>query len=117
MTINGGKAVLHQTCIGTLLSLLLLGLITAYFVLKVDVLLGKKDVDILSAVNESFLADSHPFGTKQGLAFAVGVWERPMLDPRYASINFYRYSWTVDDLKMELLKSHLCTDDELGLTG
>ena len=40
------------TILGSLISLLLLALILSYFVMKIDVLLGRKDVDILSAVNE-----------------------------------------------------------------
>ena len=49
---------------GVICSFILLFVIIAYTYYKVDVLVAKKSVDILSAVNEDFYDDNYIFGAK-----------------------------------------------------
>ena len=57
MKVDGGKVTALPTLAGTFCSVLLIIIVIGYTVMKIDVLLGKKDIDILMAVNESFLDD------------------------------------------------------------
>ena len=56
---SGAKSL--PTCTGSLCSLLLFIILINYTILKMDVLLQKKDVDILSAVNENYHTDEYVF--------------------------------------------------------
>ena len=60
---GGGRSSL-PTMSGALCTIILLVITITYSILKVDVLLGKKDVDILSALNEDFLDEETTFGAR-----------------------------------------------------
>ena len=76
---------------GTICSFLLYFILLAYAYQKLDILMGRKDVDILSATKEKYFDGSETFGAEQGLNFAVAVPEtfghnHNVIDPAYGSI-------------------------------
>ena len=83
---------------GSILSMLI-GLITImYSIQKMEVLMSKKDVDILSTIKESCFDESKIFDHEDrfnvAVAFTAYDNEREwILDPSYGSLIFYDYSW------------------------
>lgn len=63
----------QQTTMGALCSLMMLIIVTAYFVQKCEVWYSKKDVDLLSATETGFFNSSYVFDHEQGLNFAVAL--------------------------------------------
>ena len=62
MKFDGGRKKL-QTCTGSIMSILMLILLIIYTILKVDVLLNKKQVDIISANNEEHFDENNTFSS------------------------------------------------------
>ena len=97
-----------------------------YATQKLDVLISKKDVDILSTVKESYFDDKDIFSHRNGLNVAVAFTaydnEREwILDPSFGSLIFNAYSWGPRDdgtyvTERKQLKSHVCTPDELNIS-
>ena len=112
---------------GATLSILLILVLLMYTGLKVDNLLRRSQVDIISAINEDFYEETHQVGAKQGFNFAVALGETggeiedfADLDPRIGSFVFtaVQFDITKDDpeeiYKVEFLDHHECSDEELG---
>ena len=83
---------------GALCSLILTIILIAYAYLKIDVLIEKKDVDIMRTVNDYHFADDEVFGYEEGMNVAVALtaWdynEDYLLDSTYGELVFYKYSW------------------------
>ena len=63
-----------------------------------DVLIARKDVDVLSTTNDKHWTDDDKFSAKNGLRVAIAFttynneekWE---LDATYASLSFNSYGW------------------------
>ena len=102
------------TFAGTFCSLVLLAILVSYLYLKMDTLLSKKDVDILSAVNEFYHDDEWTIRAEQGLNFAVGIGYTP-IDPAYASVKFYHIKWDLYGRSEVQIESHDCSAEELGI--
>lgn len=114
---------------GLTCTLLMFVIMVAYTAYKIDIKLVKKSVDILQAVQENHFDDREVFGADQGLNIAVGV-VNPLsprktsrIDPKYGRIRFLKLQWLLDNdaeeysMKVQLLQSHPCSADELGLNG
>ena len=76
---------------GTILSFISTCLVIGYTVQKLDILISRKDVDIVLAVRDNYLTDSDAFTGRQGMnvAFALTGFDsvrENILDPEYASI-------------------------------
>ena len=56
---------------GAILSIILWIILLGYLLLKVDTFMRRKQVDIISAVQEDFYDESHIVLAKQGFNFAV----------------------------------------------
>ena len=90
---------------------------------KIDVLMGRKDVDILQAVQEDHLDDSYIFTAEQGFNVAVSlVSHLGIIDPSYARLRFMKYEFFLSEdgeptFAWYELESHQCTQEELGLSG
>ena len=54
------------------MSILMLIILVIYMMLKVDVLISKNQVDIISAINEDHFDENLSFSSSQGLNFAFG---------------------------------------------
>ena len=75
---------------GALFSFIIMFVLIAFFYYKVDVMLERKRVDILSAVNENYYDENYIFGDEQGLNIGIAVvnvddYNRP-IDPTYGRI-------------------------------
>ena len=66
---NGEDTV--PTWMGTLCTILLFLIILAYTVQKMEVLFSKKDIDIITALNDSSLDSDFRFGSEQGFNIAT----------------------------------------------
>ena len=62
MKFDGGRKKL-QTCTGTFMSILMLIILVIYTMLKVDVLISKNQVDIISAINEDHFDENLTFSS------------------------------------------------------
>ena len=78
---------------GTVNSFLLLIVLIVYSYYKFDIMLGKKDVDILSAVKENYFKPDYTFGSKQGLNIAVAVFDP--FDPS----NYKQLDWSYGQVR------------------
>ena len=102
-------------------------MMAVFFYLKLDVLINKKDVNILSTVNRLFYTDEDEFTFQNGFNIAVAFTaydneEEWILDPKYGTLRFLEYSWGVGkDGKFFLnrlpLETKVCTAEQMGLTG
>jgi len=62
-----------KSMVGSLCSIILLIVVAGYVYLKTDVLISKKDVDILSTVNDLHFTPDDVFNYENGLNFAVAL--------------------------------------------
>ena len=94
--------------------------------MKLDILIARKDVDILQTTNFLHYDDVSNFTSVNGFNIAVGFtaydtnteW---ILDPTYGELVFNHYSWLLDDdgnisENFTPIKTHNCSKEELGLT-
>ena len=84
-----------KSLMGSLCSIMLTILILSYAYQKMDVLIERKDIDVLSTTNEMYFPDDDEFSAKNGLRVAVaftsfGLAETWELDPTYVSLAFIR---------------------------
>ena len=111
---------------GSLCSVLLLALVALYSYQKADILMNKKDVDILSTTNEDFYSSDDTWSSENGfnIAAAFTAYDSEtewILDPTYGSLVINHFSWGIDEngdpfTKRERLENHNCTTEELGLS-
>ena len=118
MKFEGGKKEL-KSITGATLSILLIIVLLGYTALKVDNLLRRNQISIISAVNEDFYADTEQVGAKQGFNFAVSLPDR--LEPRIGKFVFtaieqnFEATNPSEMFNFRVLESHDCTDEELGI--
>ena len=87
-----------QSYLGAFLSLLILVSTSAYAVQKLDILLAKKDVDVLAAVKDLAFTSDFKFTYINGLNIAVAfteyndntLWELPK---EYGKLIINSYTW------------------------
>ena len=101
--------------------------ISMYTYQKAEVLMLRKDVDVLQTVKESYYSTDYVFSYENGFNIAVAFTAydsnpEPILDPTYGEIVYNHYKWGPDvgendtyGSKRLPLKSHQCTSTELGL--
>ena len=87
---------------GGIFSLLLLILVILYCIQKADVLISKKDVDILSTINDGAFSPDDIFDYSKGFAFAAAFTAydsetENILFPEYGSLVYTHYSWGADE--------------------
>lgn len=88
-------------------------------------LVNKKDVDILSTINDNHHPVDFVFDNSLDFAFAVGFTaydgnKEPILEPEYGELVFKHLKWGhTDTINTERVAfpSHSCTPEELGLEG
>ena len=107
---------------GAILSVLSFISMMLYLYLKSDVLLNKKDVDILSTVNRLFFDDDERFTFNDGFNIAVAFTafdneEEWILDKKYGTLVFMDYGWGQNDddgkfyVHRKPLETKRCTAD------
>lgn len=124
MKIDGGEVGI-KSWMGSLCSIILATVMLAYMYQKMDVLIARKDVDVLSTINDQFYSDDFIFSYENGLNIAVAFTaydqeQEWILDPTYGSLIFNSYSWGPKEdggysTERIRLKEHICQRDELGL--
>ena len=126
MRLDEGSDTLNSY-MGSLWSLILFLLVVMYSYLKADVLINKKDVDVLSTINDRFFTPDDAInlvddGFNIAAAFsAFNSDPEPTLDPSYGELLFLHYFWGVQENgeyaagRRILESTHNCTKDELGL--
>ena len=114
---------------GALLSLILTFTILVYTYQKFDVFMAKKDVDILSTINDGAFDADFVFDYDSGLnfAFAFTAYDsnpNPILNETIGNIQFNHYKWGVDEAtgaygtgRQKVESQHDCTSEELGIDG
>ena len=111
--------------VGSLFAIAVLLLYTYY---KFTIMYEKRDVDILTAVQENHFGLDHIFGADQGLNIAVSVFHPfdpstfGQLDHTYGRIRFQKVFWGPNEsgqfeVGLDEIDSHECTADELGVTN
>ena len=125
MKLDAGKDDL-RSIIGSLCSLILISVLCMFAVLKFEVLINKKDVDIMSTINDNFFTPDDQVTSANGINISAALTKyddetEDILDPTYGEIVFMRYFWgTQEDGEYKsgrekLSSQHKCTSDELGL--
>ena len=62
-----------RTAWGAIFSILTFILGAAYVVQKFEIMMARKDVDIISAIQEDYISDGEEFSNKHGFNFAIGL--------------------------------------------
>ena len=110
----GVKALPSQA--GLFFSLLLAIILLGYATLKADILINKKDVDIMSVNKKDFFSPEESFQYSQGLEFAVAFTayddeSENILDPSIGQLIFESYEFGMDGKVAEVftkLPTHSC---------
>ena len=126
MKLDNGEDVIYSS-LGGILSFLLMCVTILFAYQKYDVLVGKKDVDILSSTRDSYFTDEDVFDYKNGFAFAVAFTaydDNPeiILEPKYGSVVFNHFRWGGNPdgsfgTQRDKIEPHYCSREELGLEG
>ena len=105
---------------GSACSLFLIIILLVYTVQKTNVLVSRKNVDILSTLEDLHYSDEDIFSYQNGFNVAVGLtafnseteW---VLDPTVGKLDFYAYGWREKDgnfvTEERQLPSHVCTHE------
>ena len=72
MKLHDGKSA-APTWMGAICSIMLLLIVISYTYQKVDILINKKDVAILSSLYDSYFDSSDQFSSEQGFNLAVAL--------------------------------------------
>ena len=72
MKLSQGQTAL-PSIMGTLLSFIYFGLVIGYTVLKFDILINRKDVNITLSTTDTHFSDSYSFTGKNGFNIAVAL--------------------------------------------
>lgn len=87
---------------GSFLSILVAAIVIMYTYLKADVLISRRDVDIMSTVDLNKFTPDDVFSFKNGFSIAIALTAydnnpEPVLDPTYGEIVFHHTFWGPDD--------------------
>ena len=87
---------------GGIFSLVLAAVVIMYCLQKAHILYAKKDVDILSTINDGAFTPDDIFDNSNGFAFAASFTAydsetENILLPEYGQIVFNAYSWGYDE--------------------
>ena len=117
-----------RSIFGGLCTLILTFTVILFAYQKAEVLVHKKDVDILSTINDMFFTPDHVFNYERGFNVALGFTAydsnpEPILEPEIGEILFNHFSWgqSVDGVntgsldKRNKFPHHSCSSAELGL--
>ena len=115
-----------KSIMGSVCSILLLAVVVLYAYQKTEILVNKKNVDILTEIYEKELTYDDTFSYQNGLNVAVAFTSYDsetewILDPSYGELVFKHFAWGPNPdgsyfTKREQKKSHICSREELGLT-
>ena len=102
MRIDANKVALNSY-MGSFLSFILFCLVVIFTYLKADVLIQKKDVDVLSTVNDRHFTPEDKINYKKDsfyIAAAFTAFDSEteyILDPSYGELVFMHYYWGIQE--------------------
>ena len=83
----------------------------------------KKDIKIVSAVEDMYYSDTDEFTYSDGLNIAAAFWSGlgKSLDPAYGELVFYIETWGYDAddnwiSSIDKIQDHACSEDELSIS-
>ena len=106
---------------GVLFTILLTLMVLGYTIQKTEVLVNRRDSDIMSVINKDFYAADEDFQFSQGLSFAVAFTAyddetEMVLDPSIGQVVIESYEFgTTAVEKYKTLPTHMCSEKELGI--
>ena len=115
-----------RSIVGSIMSFILILVVMIYAYLKADVLVNKKDIDILSTINEKYFDPDYELNFSNGFNIAAAFTAfdsetEDILDPTYGELVFMHYFWGVQEDgkyaagRTRITNTHNCTPEELGL--
>ena len=89
-----------KSIVGSFMSLILIGILLLFTYLKADVLINKKDVDVLSTINDNFYTPDDIINSENGFRVAAAFTafdsnKEVILDPTYGELVFKHYYWGI----------------------
>ena len=111
---------------GSVMSIFITIVIILFTALKADVLIQKKDVDILSTVYDRYFTQEDVFTYQNGFNVAAAFTKfnsdtEYLLDPTYGELVFQHYYWGLQQDgqyksgRERINSMHNCTREELGM--
>ena len=110
---------------GSMLTLALLAVVIIYALVKADVLVNSKDVNVLSTINDMFFTPDDEFTYENGFNISVGFTAydsnpEPILDPTIGEVVFNHYRWGPEPdgsfiTERKRIPDHSCSREELGI--
>lgn len=110
---------------GVVFSILLFIVVLGYTAQKCEILINKRDVDIMSVTKKDYYSQHEQFSFSQGLDFAVAFTgyddeTEYLLDPSIAELIYESYEFGLDEggnayERTTRLPTHACSDEELGI--
>ena len=104
-----------------------MSIVIGYSVQRLDIYIQQKDVEILQTVRDNYFTDNEAFTGEEGFNIAIALTgfdtvRESILNPEYANLSFETSQWDVlddgkIDWKVSPIASHMCSEEELGLTG
>ena len=87
-----------RSILGSFCSFILICVLCMFAYLKFDVFINKKDVDIMSTINDNYFTPNDKITSANGLNIAVAFTKydsdtEDILDPTYGEIVFMHYFW------------------------
>ena len=104
-----------------------ISLVVSFTMLKAEVLLNRKDVDVLSTINDRFFTPDDVINYEQNgfnIAAAFTAYdssEEDILDPSYGELVFKHYYWGLQEDgiyrsgRQKINSTHTCSGKELGI--
>ena len=115
------------TVMGLILTVLLIVVFIGFAVIKFETLINRRDVEILSTVNQSVYDPDYIFKGSDGLNFAIGITaydqeEESIIDPSIGELVVNAFEWGPQEdgswvSGITRLGTHSCSKEELGLEG
>ena len=91
-----------QTSIGSILTLIIYLIVSAYAYVKIEVWITKNDNDIMQSTQDGFFDTDYVFDFEQGLNVAIAFTDysndmEPILKESFGRIVFRAYEWGIDE--------------------
>ena len=91
MKLNEGKEGI-PSWMGAICTVILFLIVLAYTAQKLEIMISKKDFDIVSAIRQSYFSTDDYFQASHGFNVAI-AYTNKSLDPSYGKLAFYSSEW------------------------
>ena len=115
----------YSTCMGSLLSLIVLVTTLTFFGFKYKIYHARQGDAVSMIIKQDFLSEEHVINAESNFQLAAALVDydgntEPIDDPSYGELVIALYGWGYEGHGGTLttdLKTHSCSDEELGLAG